>query len=393
MTMMMPEPEPLRPVPGLDAFLQETPSAIASRAGQLLGMAAYAFGRFEPDTALREDADLLGVPHVERAGDEMQRWSSDARLDDLTRQAQEFHDLSSAGSLDERTRALWGDVVRFRTPMPLLALLNIRQQSEHPLEAAAAAAALHAFSGGRLNRSHDILRSAAESADPQANAVAAAMLDVSRTSPDVPERPAWVGNPVSTTIHGTWALVEENGWHRPGSPLHSHLRAKNSANLYDADGYFVWSGEYSDLGRTQGGEDLHRWADLVSGAGWLDAVYAHSHGGNVALDALAKGARIKLLVLLHTPAIHRTSQAWAAIRANVGGVISMRTRMDHVVLADSLRHGENRMAFDPELLPHFPVVGHWKNQDAWFSHSHFVSVSNWRRSDLSNIVTMRYRAI
>lgn len=393
MTMMMPEAEPLRPVPGLDAFLQESPSAIASRAGQLLGMAAYAFGGFELDAAIREDADLLGVPRVERAGDEVRRWSTDVRLDELTRQAQDFHGLSSTDSLDEMTRALWDDVVRLRSPMPVLALLNIRQRSEHSLEAVSAAAALHAFSDGRLNRSHNILRSATESDDPQTNAVAAAMLDVSRTVPDAPKRPTWLGNPISTTIHGTWALLEENGWHRPGSPLHNHLREKNSANLYDSDGYFVWSGEYSDTGRAHGGEDLRRWADLVSGAGWLDTVYAHSHGGNVALEALSKGARIKLLVLLHTPAIHRTSQAWSSIRSNVGGVVSMRTRMDHVVLADSLRHGENRMTFDPGLLPHFPVVGHWKNQDAWFSHSHFVSVSNWRRSDLSNIVTTRYRAI
>ena len=117
----------------------------------------------------------------------------------------------------------------------------------------------------------------------------------------------------------------------------------------------------------------------------LDTVFAHSHGGNVALTAAANGERIRMLVTLHTPALPRPDEQWAAIRARIGRVLVMRTRLDHVVLADGLVTGSTQR-FDQAKLPHKPVVLHWANKDAWFSHSFFTKLDSWRKYDLAGAV-------
>jgi pimeloyl-ACP methyl ester carboxylesterase len=174
--------------------------------------------------------------------------------------------------------------------------------------------------------------------------------------------------------------------------MHGHIRDHASPNLYDDPGYFFWSGVYSDDDREQAAQDLITWRSVVSPSNdELDIVFAHSHGGNVALSAAAAGQRMRMLVLMHTPAIARGDDEWARIRRSVKSVIVMRTRADLVVAADSLRSGEGRQKFDVRKLPHFPVVRSWKHPDAWFSHSFYVSRENWERFDLANIVATRHR--
>jgi hypothetical protein len=388
---------PLEPVPGAAAFASTTPSAIASRAAQYLGMSSYAFGDAGLARAIQDDADLLLVPHVQAATSNLEQWFEQDALDELTSVALRHHgNRAWDGSYDpDAAAALWQELDTTHQPTTLLALLNVAQRSEHELEATSASGSLGVITRGAAGESFDRESLWITSRDPLTHAVGAALAGWSRPSDSAHETPTEraVAGPTSTPIHGTWGLVTDTGWHKPGSPLHSHLRSTVTANLYDEDTYYFWSGEYSSQARADGARDLVTWRDVVSATSWLDTVYAHSHGGNVALDALAAGQRIKMLVLLHTPAIHRSDEEWETIRRNVGGVIAMRTRMDLVVLGDSLRSAQNRVKFDPRKLPHFPVVGHWKHKDAWLSHSHFISVDNWRDEDLSDIVRTRYALI
>lgn len=385
---------PLEPIPGVEAFFSTSPSAIASRAAQYLGMTAYAFGGDEVALGVQDDGDALGVPHVLAASEDLDHWTDQSELDRLTDLAIEHHAGNVFTDRDDPAiaAALWEELSVTHLPTTLLALLNLRQQSRDELEAVAAAAGLAIFSRGDLEVSAAILEAARESEDDLVRGIAAAILGFPPVVTETPDRPGRLTHPTSTTIHGTWGLVTETGWHKPGSPLHDHLRS-TTGNLYSDRGYFLWSGEYSDRARTDGAADLIDWQDLVSDAGWLDTVYAHSHGGNVALSAAASGQRIKMLVLLHTPAIARSDEEWATITANIRSVIAMRTRMDLVVLADSLRSKEPRQKFNPTKLPHFPVVGHWKNHEAWFSHSYYVTLENWTQNDLADIVTTRYMLI
>lgn len=388
---------PLEPVPGVASFRDDSPSAIASRAAQYLGMSAYAFGGDDLALAMQEDADALGVPHVGPASPQLEGWFEENRLDNLTDQALRHHAGTSwDGGFDpEAAAALWEELNATHLPTTLLALLNYAQRSDQRLESVAAAGSLAIVTGRQTSAPPETLLLGLESADPLTRGVAAALAGWETAGPSSSgdtARERIVG-PTSVPIHGTWGLVTDTGWHKPHSPLHDHLRSSVTPNLYSDDTYFVWSGEYSEQGRADGARDLALWRDLVSDAGWLDTVYAHSHGGNVALSSLANGNQIKMLVLLHTPAIHRSDEEWATIRRNVGGVIAMRTRMDLVVLGDSLRHFQNRLKFNPRNLPHFPVVGHWAHKDAWLSHAHYVTVDNWITEDLADIVSTRYALI
>lgn len=388
---------PLEPVPGASAFQSDSESAIASRAGQYLGMSAYAFGGDDLARAVQDDADTLGVPHVATASPELEDWFDQHRLDDLTDQALHHHaGISWDGSYDPSVAAaLWAELNANHLPTTLMALLNYARSSDHQLEAVAAAGSLAIVTRQQTAEPPEALLRGIASEDPLTRGLAAALTgwDAARESTISDSRSSRIDGPTSTAIHGTWGLVTDTGWHKPGSRLHHHLHATTTPNLYSGDTYFMWSGEYSEQGRADGARDLSQWRDVVSDTPWLDTVYAHSHGGNVALNSLAAGNQIKMLVLLHTPAIHRSAEEWASIRANVGGVIAMRTRMDLVVLGDSLRHFENRLKFSPRDLPHFPVVGHWRHRDAWLSHSHFITVDNWISKDLSDIVLTRYALI
>lgn len=386
------------PVPGARAFRQDSPSAEASRAGLLLALSIYAFGTDSAAEDIREDADELEAPQLRPWADFSEDPWDQERIDDFTNRvlaAYEPYD-GTAADPEVAARILEG-FAGTSNPSQLIALLNLCQRSDSPLEAVSAAAGLRAYSRGTLALSNQILERHIESRDELVRGVVAATLGAAPAPPELEsEEPGSNGaarsTQVSTTVHGTWDLVTEDGWYKPGAELHGHLRDRASANLYDDRGYFFWSGGYSAADRAQGAGDLARWRSVVSP--WneeLDIVYAHSHGGNVALSAAAAGQRMRMLVLMHTPAIDRTEDEWARIRASVKSVIVMRRRADLVVAADSLRSFEGRQKFDPRKLPHFAVVRSWTHPDAWFSHSFYVNRANWERFDLANIVATRHK--
>ncbi|NYG22451.1 hypothetical protein BJY17_003198 [Agromyces hippuratus] len=405
-----PPPSPderFAPVFGAAAFEGESPGAIASRAGHFLAMGTAAFGSREQTADVRDDAEALGVPFVVPATDDDLLWSEQSNLDRLTRFALQDHGSSDArdwsGGAPPRAEdelALWQNVELTHSVPSLLALLNHSRASEHELQRVAAATALRTFSNGALAAADEVLAAATTSTDEHVAAIANTALrrsDGGGSQPAAPTRaptgggapPAFDHAEVSLAIHGTWAQVTADPWYAPGEPLHNHIQVASTPNLYDEDTYYTWSGEYTQAARDAGSAELPIWRDALA-LPPFDTVFAHSHGGNVALTAAADGERIRMLVLMHTPALPRSDAQWAAIRGHVGRTVVMRTRLDHVVLADGLVNGSSQR-FDQNKLPHHPVVLHWANADAWFSHTFFTEVGKWLQYDLAGTVRRQHR--
>ncbi|HWI31524.1 MAG TPA: alpha/beta hydrolase [Microbacterium sp.] len=367
--------DPLEPIRGVEAFVTDGASSEASQSAQLLAMTAYASGQ-DGATDIQDDADELGVPQLSPRPDLLELYAEPGRLDDITGLEIRHYGESPAD--------LWDGINRDRSVTTLLALLNTLQTSDSDLVAVSAAASVQNLVRGAsesavyrgLNSSDELARGVAEAAfgsarPPGTNPTSSARGTKEQT--------------LSTTINGTWGLVDDDGWYQPGSGLHGLLRDRLSENLYSESDYYGWSGEYSDPARWVAAQDLLIWREARSEPEAIDTVYAHSHGGTVALNAAALGQRIRFLVLLHAPAVPRSAEEWATIRGNVRRVVAMRTRLDLVVLADRFK-SNSRQKFDAAQLPHTPVVRHWREREAWFSHSFYVNRANWDRLNLVNIV-------
>ncbi|MEV8136147.1 hypothetical protein [Microbacterium aurantiacum] len=354
--------------------------AASSRAAQYLLMAASSLSGTAPE------GDVLNAPAVAPAA---------ARV---TRPPTDPIDLAAAA-------ALYAEVTTTGDPTTLARLLAGRLRAATPVEAAAAAVALHAMMPdhpgavaalARLVRSADPLaRAIAQTAAPAAPPAPGTPAPTAAPAAPAPPAPTRSRAAVSTTVHGTFAMLGDTGsrWYIPGAPLHDHLEVRVGRNLYDGPGFFTWSGQYSDSARRAAGDALVAWTSAATDAGTLDVVYAHSHGGTVALNAASVGQRIRVLVLMHAPAVERMPGEWAAIRRAVDRVIVLRTRFDLVVLADTLasrlRPPRSRTTFAQTDLPHELVDPAPSEVDApidLFSHDYFLRVPTWERERLADLV-------
>jgi hypothetical protein len=105
-------------------------------------------------------------------------------------------------------------------------------------------------------------------------------------------------------VHGTFAAPKADGhpWYAPESDFCKKLdaelerrgvRARCWAHLTSngspATSLFAWSGRNYWLERSDGAEKLRRYLQALTQAGWKCHVIAHSHGGNVVLEALGYG--------------------------------------------------------------------------------------------------------
>jgi len=133
----------------------------------------------------------------------------------------------------------------------------------------------------------------------------------------------------STIIHGTWAA--DSPWWQPVPPgdFWHYIHDNVDAGLYGASDRFQWTGGYSDLARSQGGDKLFNWVKGHQLDG-LD-LFTHSHGGSVAMLANHEGAQVGRMVLLSCP-VHWPQYTPDFTR--VGRVISVRVHLDLVILAD-----------------------------------------------------------
>lgn len=169
----------------------------------------------------------------------------------------------------------------------------------------------------------------------------------------------------SLLVHGTWA--RRNTWWQPGHPgnFHDYLRTNVDPDLYAASDRFDWTGAYSHAARLTGGIELKRWVDLHSLDG-LD-LFAHSHGGNVAMVASRAGTRIGRLVLLSCPA-HKA--LYLPDFSRVGRVFAISVRLDLVVLADGGGQRFDEPGIEDIKLP------------IWFNHSATHERAVWIDHDL-----------
>lgn len=175
----------------------------------------------------------------------------------------------------------------------------------------------------------------------------------------------------SITIHGTFARLRSDWW-KPGSKMHNYLRRECSDDLYSGTDHFRWDGRYDEACRQEAAADLATWCENHE-VKRLDTVYSHSHGGNVALTAAQQHeVRMKLLVLINTPARPRTVEEWDAVHDNVRRIVSMRSRFDLVILGD-----RSRLKFDSRIRQLLPP-------GLWFAHGSLLKPKVWRRHNLAN---------
>jgi hypothetical protein len=105
-------------------------------------------------------------------------------------------------------------------------------------------------------------------------------------------------------VHGTWAKPEPGAvrWYQPPlgddpeaqgftTKLDTALKQRGSrarcwAHCSGGDQLFEWSGENSWTARTRAAAALASYISKLQNSGWLCHIIAHSHGGNVVLEAL-----------------------------------------------------------------------------------------------------------
>jgi hypothetical protein len=106
-------------------------------------------------------------------------------------------------------------------------------------------------------------------------------------------------------VHGTWASPQTGNdrWYYPSDRLNAEgfiaklngaLRERGSkARCWahcgeDSSRCFYWSGENSWLARTRAADELAAYVAELRKGGWRCHIVAHSHGGNIVVEALPK---------------------------------------------------------------------------------------------------------
>jgi hypothetical protein len=104
-------------------------------------------------------------------------------------------------------------------------------------------------------------------------------------------------------VHGTWAAPkpEKRKWYQPidaamsgerfTDKLNVALQQRGSparcwAHCTDLNSFFQWSGENSWIARTRAASALADYVTNLQSEGWRCHIVAHSHGGNVVVEAL-----------------------------------------------------------------------------------------------------------
>lgn len=237
------------------------------------------------------------------------------------------------------------------------------------------------------------------STDPQVSAMANQGLVNLRTQRELTGEdwgehapaPQQTGVERSIAVHGTFAgFPGPHDWFHPDSDWSTHVRREVPCDLWSKTQPrpFGWEGRFWGKSRRKAVQELHAWTKR-GGVEPIRVAFAHSHGGNVALDYLSDGGGIDLLVLMHTPVIARRRQTWDRIAANVGRVLVLRTKLDLVVWADRLASPAVLRLPQITALDHrienstIPAMG---LSHGWFSHGFFTDVKTWRAHGVAQLV-------
>jgi hypothetical protein len=415
-------------VRGSEAFNGSTPDHVNSQVSHLLCISMALRGLFRDDSwspvvaSLQKESRLLEAPLPRGATRTCQRLS----LETLTNLAlvparATQTDRGQPGELQTQIDSpatvaapelepgltwaavdrLYGNIRQYRSSRAAFALLNLCLLSDHERVKVASAAALFLLHPKSSEDLLPVLQNASESEDlvvAEMALTASEAWDDDTQDGDGTEVTAdgdqelldaavgaesLAGKKVSIVVHGTFARIVPNAWYKPQADLPVRIRKECSPDLYDKANYFRWTGKYSARQRRRGAQRLIAWC-RSRGITKLETVYAHSHGGNVVLNAIQKGLRVNLLVLLHMPVLPRTPKNWKLIEERVGWVLDLRTPHDWVVRLDSLRNFSQN-GFGDRLLCVSEPAGAIVDGSA-FSHSHFVKDQTWELYDLPNDV-------
>lgn len=206
----------------------------------------------------------------------------------------------------------------------------------------------------------------------------------------------------SVIVPGTWSRFKRPSWWRPGERLFAYLQKEPGDvepsdgtfppignDLYAHDNHYRWHTGFTFHDRASGAHALAKWA-ADRHCPTVSKVFAHSHGGNVALLAAASHKlRIDMLVMIATPPHKRTEREWEANSDHVGHIVSMRPFFDLVVLLDRLWSGISDIdvtgEFPRERVSNLPVP-------VWFGHSVLTQPEVWTQYRLAHELAAEYES-
>lgn len=191
--------------------------------------------------------------------------------------------------------------------------------------------------------------------------------------------------PLSIGVHGTFSRRRTSPM-VPAHRFYQSLRHEVTSSLYPiSPGHFRWTSRYRTSDRAQAAEDLQRWTHTAGNREHLDTIYAHSHGGNVVLDALSRELiTVDFLVLLSVPAVRRSDDDWDRINRRVGRALSYRTGFDPVIAVDRLAHNIGFLRDRTEATdgPEFPGAFEVFQQPAFYGYRFGFTHSRWLDPDV-----------
>lgn len=389
--MEEPSPEPLRDA---EAAGRATPSATATTAARALALGA-ALTKPAALAGLEKDLQAIGVERTPR------RWGSweerieavDASDRVLARYGalDEVTEAESRGRIDPTTSAeptvsgrevrvdLWRELSVRPKRSAAIAWLRLLMTGSEPVTAAAGAAALSAWQRPKgidvprpLASARTFTEAYASSTSPLASAIASAGSRAPEGGSFFERRNVGVpsdGRPASLMVHGTAAYA--GTWWFPGGDFHAYVKREVRTDLFAGRNAFSWSGAYRGDHRRVAAERLAGWAKDTTG-GALNAVFAHSYGGVIALSASTYGLRINDLVLLSTP-VENVAVEWRNIRR----ATSLRIHLDLVLLA-----ARRRQRFTENVEENHLPFWFWHHGD---SHSPGV----WEQHDCARVLGLR----
>jgi pimeloyl-ACP methyl ester carboxylesterase len=230
-----------------------------------------------------------------------------------------------------------------------------------PTAASAAAAALAKWQRLRditvptpLNYARAALEHYANSRITDASVIAVAALGIRDDNyfPTLSRKgPSPTSSTTSLLVAGTGAWA--NSWYLKGGDFHSYILREVRNDLFSGYHAFSWSGAYKKRDRLVAARRLARWVDDAVGHD-LNALFAHSYGGIVALNATTHGLRVKDLVLLSVPA-EEVRVEWR----NIERAVSLRIHMDLVLLA-----ARRPQYFTENVEENYLPQWFWKHSDS-----------------------------
>ncbi|HYV14852.1 MAG TPA: hypothetical protein VE972_02400 [Conexibacter sp.] len=378
-----------------EAVVEDSSSAVATTAARALALGA-ALATPAALHGIRDDLAAIGLAELPKPWGGWER-----RTEFLKRSSNVLAGFGILDAVQERERAdwmftrdvppahdesarvaLWQSVAADASRATAIAWLRVLMTDREPTAAAAAAAALAHWKRKREVSVPATLEGARRLVYVHAGSQVAGARQIARAARGsyretgrigslakgiIPPYDVGKASTTSLIVHGTHAWP--GAWWFVGGDFHTYIRSHVRPDVFSGRNAFSWSGAYKGRDRHVAAERLAGWAqDTVGGS--LNAVFAHSYGGAVALHATAYGLVINDLVLLSAP-VEAIPVEWR----NVGRATSLRIHMDLVLLA-----ARRRQRFTENVEEHHLPRWFWHHCD---SHDPHV----WRDEDC--VATLR----